>query len=600
MGYFFIVVGILFVIDFLCCLFMLKSRIKKITSFFSIIIMIILLFLTFYITKTTGFLSNLDLDYKTYNYSVVTLKDGSYMNLKELSNETLGYYDDGTQESSKALKKVKGKINLETNGYNDTHALASSLLDGEVEAILLEDSHLEILNESLVTNDEAFQELVKHVYQFSIQTKTSDISRDINVTTEPFNIYVSGIDTYGEISSVSRSDVNMVVTVNPDTRQILLTSIPRDYYVSLHGKSGYKDKLTHAGLYGTDMSIQTIEDLLDIKINYYMKVNFSSVIQIVEAIGGVNVYSDYDFTSIDGYHYDHGYNEVNGEEALSFARERKAFATGDRQRVKNQQALLQAVFAKCMNASIITKYSKLLDSFEQSFVTNMKMSRMTSLVKLQLSKNLSWNMVVNSLNGSDDRNYTYSAPSQKVYVMSPLENSVLYGSQLINQVLDGKVLNKEEVATGASDANRVTQSSVTTSKTENKTFKEDNKKEERDDTNKKNTTGGSINSSSKEEKLKVRLGRSSVSFVEGDEYIYYGYTALYNGDDVTDNSGLVEKFSINGKVFDNYPDLVFYVSGLENGNYTIIYTIQYKGESAILEQDVEIKELKVDSKLRSE
>ena len=175
----------------------------------------------------------------------------------------------------------------------------------------------------------------------SIKTKSKSIAKKVKVTKESFNIFISGIDTYGKISSVSRSDVNMVVTVNPKTKQILMTSIPRDYYVTLHGVKGYKDKLTHASLLGIENSVMTVEDLLDIDINYYIKVNFSSVINVVDSLGGVDVYSEYDFTSIDGYHYSKGYNKVNGEEALSFVRERKAFASGDNQRIKKQNKSLQ-------------------------------------------------------------------------------------------------------------------------------------------------------------------------------------------------------------------------------------------------------------------
>ena len=400
---------------------MIKGKKKKIGSFLSIIVILIFSLLDFYLAKTTGLMSNLNLNYKTYNYSVIVLKSSHYKKLKDITGKELGYYDDSSDITKEALNKVMTKEELTAKDYNDTEKLANALMDKKVDAVLIEDSYLDILNENITIEGKSFKDYIRKIYKFVLVKKTSDISKDTNVTKTPFNVYVSGIDTYGEISSVSRSDVNMVVTVNPETQQILLTSIPRDYYVKLHGKSGYRDKLTHAGLYGVDMSIQTIEDLLDIDINYYVKVNFSSVVDIVNAIGGVNVYSDYTFTSIDNYHYTKGYNAVNGEEALSFARERKAFAAGDRQRVKDQQALLKAIFDKCTSKAIITKYSKLLDSMKNSFVTNMKMSRLTSLVKMQLTKNYDWNIVTNSLNGSDSKNYTYSAPSSLAYVMEPTE-----------------------------------------------------------------------------------------------------------------------------------------------------------------------------------
>ena len=583
-----LVIGIILIISGFNILLMLKSKKKKTGFGISVLLILIFGLLSFYINKTTGLLSNLNLTYKTYNYSVVVLKDSSYEKIKDIDGLTLGYFDDGSVEMEKALNKVLGKVELETTGYEDNHTMAEALLSDTVDAILIEKSYLEILSESMIDDMGSFKDKVREIYDFVIIANTNDISKDINVTKEPFSIYVSGIDTYGEISSVSRSDVNMVVTVNPATQQILLTSIPRDYYVELHGKSGYPDKLTHAGLYGTDMSIQTIEDLLDIEINYYVKVNFNSVINIVDAIGGVTVYSDYTFTSLDNYHYKEGYNEVNGEEALSFARERKAFAVGDRQRIKNQQALLRAIFDKCTSKAIITKYSKLLDSMHGSFVTNMKMSRLTSLVRLQLSKNYSWNLVTNSLTGSDASKYTYSAPSQKAYVMVPEEESVLYATELINKVLAGEKLDEETMEKVSDYVNKVTKENNSNNNPSD-SIKDDDKDEEFEE----EITIESDDISNKDG-LEAKLVKANVTLVEGDEYIYHGYSVTYNGEDITGDSNIKEIFSIDRETFDNYLDLVSYVSKLTSGNYTINYTISYKKESVFLTQNVIIKELELD------
>ena len=573
--YLMLVIFVVLLIDSILFLMLYRTKRKKIGCFLSMLCIFAFSLFDFYLGKTTGLLSSLNLNYKTYNYSVLVLKEENYKKLKDISSKKLGYLDNGSEEGKEALKKVMSKEELTSSGYEDSEKLANALIDKKVTAILVENSYLEILNENISVEGKSFKEITRKIYGFTIVKKVSDISLDTNVTKSPFSVYISGIDTYGEISSVSRSDVNMVVTVNPATQQILLTSIPRDYYVKLHGKSGYPDKLTHAGLYGTDMSIQTIEDLLDIKINYYVKVNFSSVVDIVNAIGGVNVYSDYDFTSIDQYHYTKGYNAVNGEEALSFARERKAFATGDRQRIKDQQALLKAIFDKCTSKAIITKYSKLLDSMKNSFVTNMKMSRLTSLVKMQMSKNYSWNIVTNSLNGSDSKNYTYSAPSTKAYVMLPEESSVSYAHELINKVLEGEKLDKVTVEEGATTANRVT----------------------RTDTSESSSTGNSnsestTNHDSTKKGLEIKLGKSKVCYDKNTDssFTYYGYTLSYDGVDVTKNSGVKENFIINGKSYDNYKDLVFYVSKLDKGNYTITYEITYQGYIVKDTQNVEIIE----------
>ena len=580
--YLFLVIFFLIAVNLLFFKMVFWGKRKGISRFFLILLILILGLVDFYLGKTTGLLSRLNLNYKTYNYSVVVMKESSYHRLKDISGKKLGYYDSGSEEVSKALNKVMRKEELSKVGYEDTEKLAQALLDGTVDSILIENSYLEILNENVVADGQGFKSLVRTIYSFVIVQQTNDISRDINVTKTPFSIYISGIDTYGEISSVSRSDVNMVVTVNPETRQILMTSIPRDYYVQLHGKSGYKDKLTHAGLYGIDMSIQTIEDLLDIKINYYVKVNFSSVVDIVNAIGGVNVYSDYTFTSIDNYHYTKGYNAVNGEEALSFARERKAFATGDRQRVLDQQALLRAIFEKCASKEIIVKYSKLLDSLQNSFVTNMKMSRLTSLIKLQLSKNYDWNIVTNSLNGSDAKNYTYSAPSTRAYVMEPEEDSVSYAHQLIQKVLEGEKLDKETVVADSSKANRVTKKDTSDSSV----------------VDKKDDSVETKSSSDNTEKLVLKLGKSEVSYqrvIEKDgkfnDFTYYGYTLLYQGVDVSKNSGVRESFKVNGSTFNQYGQLISYMNELKAGTYTIVYEIVYQGYVVRENQKVVITEV---------
>ena len=257
-----------------------------------------------------------------------------------------------------------------------------------------------------------------------------DIVKEVNVTKDTFTIYVAGIDTYGSVSSVSRSDVNMLVTINPKTGQVLLTSIPRDYYVRLHGTTGYKDKLTHAGIYGVDMSVQTLEDLLDIDINYYVRVNFTSLIKLVDALGGVDVYSEYSFNSNaglgyqDGFHFSKGYNHVNGEQALAFVRTRKAFIGGDRVRGKNQQALIEAIIRKVCSPTIIMRYTSILDSLEGSFDTNLSMNDITSLARYQIDKMPDWNISSISLDGTDGSEYTYSFSGQKLYVMIPSEDSV--------------------------------------------------------------------------------------------------------------------------------------------------------------------------------
>lgn len=269
-----------------------------------------------------------------------------------------------------------------------------------------------------------------------------DFIAELDVDEEPFTIYVSGNDSYGEVTvEDGRSDVNILLTVNPNTRQILMTTTPRDYYVELPFGEGCWDKLTHAGNYGIDCSMKTLEALYDVEIDYYLRVNFSGFESIVNALGGVDVYSDYAFTSLHGgYYFEQGYNSVDGAAALAFVRERYAFEDGDVQRGKNQMAMIRAIMDKAMSPALVTGYLGLMDSVSDSFVTNMPKGSISDLVKMQLSEGGSWNIVSNSVNGYVSEAYTYSDDSQLLSVMLQDEASVQQAAELIDRCENGEVL----------------------------------------------------------------------------------------------------------------------------------------------------------------
>ncbi len=265
---------------------------------------------------------------------------------------------------------------------------------------------------------------------------------DVDVAEEPFTIYISGNDSYGAVTlEDGRSDVNILLTVNPNTRQILMTTTPRDYYVELPLGEGCWDKLTHAGNYGIECSMQTLEALYDVEIDYYLRVNFSGFESIVNALGGVEVYSDYAFGTSGGYYFEQGYNAVDGAAALEFVRERYSFEDGDVQRGKNQMEMIRAIMDKATSPALITGYLGLMDSVSDSFITNMPRSSISDLVKLQLNEGGSWNIVSNSVNGYVSEAYTYSDSSQMLSVMLQDEASVQYASELIDRCENGEVLN---------------------------------------------------------------------------------------------------------------------------------------------------------------
>lgn len=476
--YFIAILIFLFVVNVILDYFLFRKKVKKkkkiIALCISILFIILSFFPLFYIGRTANFMESIvACDYKLENYSVVVLKSSEYKDVDDIKELSVGIYEN-TDGINKAKKELLNKVDVTFENYDDLDNIKKDLMDGKVNVLLLEDSILSMMKE----DSPEFEEAIKVIYTFKIKIKSSNEAKDVNVVLDSFNIYITGIDTYGDISSVSRSDVNIVMTVNPKTKQVLLTSIPRDYYVELHGKKGSRDKLTHAGIYGTDMSIGTIEDLLGIEINYYFKVNFTSFVDIINALGGIEAYSKYSFTSIDGYKYSEGYNKMNGEEALSFARERKAFSEGDRQRGADQQAVIEAVIKKMSNKSIISKYNSLLNSIEGKFQTNMSPEKIKSLVKMQLDDLASWNVTSISLDGSNGMGITYSGGNQQLYVMIPNWDTVDEASSTIKAVLDGKKLDesfKPDKTTSTRVMKNYSGSDNYVKKTEEK---EDNKKED--------------------------------------------------------------------------------------------------------------------------
>lgn len=400
-----------------------KAGYKWFFNIFSILFLVVFSFGIFYIQDTFDFMNQIrDSGYQTDYYYVMVREDAPYQELRDVEGKTIGTTPMETENYQEAFSKLQNELSFSEKTYQDAVVMGQDLLDTNLEVIFISNVYCDIVEDAI----SSFEEETRVLYTISVDTKEEVEKKDVAVKEEPFNIYISGIDIYGKISSVSRSDVNMVVTVNPTTHEILLTSIPRDYYVQLHGTTGLKDKLTHAGVYGINTSVQTVEDLLDIDINYYVRVNFTTLIELVDAIGGIDVYSDYEFTSRHGnYHFVKGLNHMNGKQALGFVRERYAFADGDHQRVKNQQAVLMGIFEKLTSSTaLITNYSTILDTLGNSFQTNMGSDKIYSLINLQLSKMPNWTISSISLDGSNAYRYTYTYPVQELYVMDPDYESV--------------------------------------------------------------------------------------------------------------------------------------------------------------------------------
>lgn len=432
---------ILILVDVVLIKFLLvRNHLRIVSSIISIILIIVLCYVIIHEITTLNFFSKIGgMHYKIVNYEVVVLNDSSYDKLDDLKKEEIGLLNTTEKDYKEAIKELEKKIKFDNKSFNDNDALRDNLIEGEIAAILIEESTNNILKEE----DEEYKEKTKVIYSFEVKIEVEDISKKVDITKNPFSIYITGIDTYGSISTASRSDVNIVVTVNPKTKKVMLTSIPRDYYVKLHSKKEH-DKLTHAGIYGVEESVTTIEDLLNIDINYYVKVNFTSLIDIVDSINGITVNSNYDFktgvydSNTRPYSFKKGKNELNGKEALAFSRERKAFNGGDRVRNENQQLVLKAIADKVLSPTILTKYNSLLSSLEGAFVTNLDDSEITSFIKKQLDENSDWDISNYVLEGTDSSDYTYSYKSGKSYVMLPDLDSVNSAIDKINEVLNNE------------------------------------------------------------------------------------------------------------------------------------------------------------------
>ncbi len=437
--YFIIISIILIIIDIIASLLLIKRKKNKriIGIVLSIIISIALSIGLVYEFKTNSFFDVITNNKKVQENYIVVIKKDKFKDLKELKSlATLNIHDT-------SYKNAKDKINnitkLENKEYDDTLTMVDDLLKDKVDAMLIEESQEKILSE----NYEDYSNKTSILYDFKVEYIPTDISKNTDITKNSFNIYISGIDTYNSINSVSRSDVNMIASINPNTNKVSLVSIPRDYYVPLYNKVGYKDKLTHSGIYGIETSVKTVENLLDIDINYYVKFNFNSIIKLVDALNGIKVYSEQTFTSglydeqtTQQYTYYKGYNNLNGKQALSFARERYSFADGDRVRAAHQQVIIEAIIDKVTSPQVVVNYTSILDAMSNTFITNMESENLKKFIKKVLDENKKWEVEKLVLTGSNSMEYTYSYPKQKLYVMLSDEDSINEAKEQIKNTLE--------------------------------------------------------------------------------------------------------------------------------------------------------------------
>ena len=371
------------------------------------------------------------------NYHVIVLAESNYEEIHQIEDEIVYVVDTESKMYNEAKERLLTEVSVTYKKETDPSAVGEQLIDNKGKKkdniIFLSESNYEMICDE----HKEFKRGTKIIHTVSVAVKSDDFAKRINVTEDPFNILISGVDTRGGIEDVCRSDVNMIVTVNPETREILLTSMPRDSYVKLHTYE-MMDKLTHSGIYGVEETIATIEDWLEIEINYYFRVNFVMLVDLVDAIGGVTVDSPVAFKSaVSEYTYVEGENERDGKAALYFVRERKAFKKQDEARIANQQRVLKAILKKVTQSEVIlTGYTDILDAVEGSMQTNMSNKDITSLVKMQLKDMSGWTIKTTAVDGDGASKGTYSmGPNRMLFVSVPKEESVKKDKQDIRQVM---------------------------------------------------------------------------------------------------------------------------------------------------------------------
>ncbi len=377
-----------------------------------------------------------DLDYQTDNMVAVVRADDPAKELSDIANYRFGIQNGSdTENTEKMIADIEEKLgrDIKVQEYPNIQEEAEALLSGRIEAAVYNDAFTSILEEY----EEDYSSKIKVIYQYGVETPVETVQGEAQDVQQPFNVYVSGIDVDGPISTTSRSDVNIIVSVNPQEHKILLTTTPRDYYVTIPGISGeQRDKLTHAGIYGVNKSIETLENLYGIDISYYVRVNFTSVVKIVNALGGVDVDSPYAFTTTHGkYEIKQGMNHLNGDMALGFVRERYSFSSGDNQRGKNQEILLAALINKAMSPAILRDMGTLISTLGENVETNMGSDQISSLINWQLSSGSSWTIESQAAIGAGDTQACFSSGSQPLYVMWPNETSVNNISQKIKDLI---------------------------------------------------------------------------------------------------------------------------------------------------------------------
>lgn len=452
MTYVLVLIGVLLILLGITLLTQIGARGKGIPGkIFSVVLSIVLAIGSYSIGTVNGAFEKMTgANTKTSAVLVAVREDNSAEKIEDTVGYEYGvYYGADETQITSTINKINEEIQseIQTKEYESVIELAQALLNGEVEAIIYKGSQEGLINEQI----DEFEELSRNIYSYNIVVEIENESVDVDMT-EPFAVYLSGIDTTGDVSAEGRSDVNIIAVVNPTSHQVLLVTTPRDYYVTIPNISyGQYDKLTHAGIYGVDASMATLENLYDVEIPFFGKVNFTSMINIVDELGGLDVESDATFTTStnSGIVFDvtEGMNHFNGKQALAFCRERKNLPDGDNARGRHQQAVITAIIKKMMSPAMLKGAMGIIESVSDGVDTNMSMDQIQALIKTQLRTGAEWNIYSVSATGYGERNVCYSSGSASLYVTVPDDTSVANIQALIDDVIAGNPIEDSESTT---------------------------------------------------------------------------------------------------------------------------------------------------------
>lgn len=390
-----------------------------------------------------------DVKVQEYVFGVFVRTEDKAQSLDDVKRYDMGYslsYD--RNNTRKAINVIENeldrKLNLEE--YRDIFEMVDQVLAKEKDAFILSTAYVDILEDQEEYADIA--DKIKCVYECTVTIETDVPEKEevsFDVTKDPFVAYISGHDTsFAAIRA--NSDVNILAVVNPSTKQVLLINSPRDSYVEISvSPDGALDKLTHCGTYGVECSMDTLGDLYDIDIKYYAQLNFNGFIRLIDAVGGISVYSEKHIETHDGYTFVHGTNYLNGDQALRFVRERKLYPGGDRVRGKHQMEVIKGLIAKLSSGALLRNYNGILDSMGKYFRCNVPQEDLASLVKMQLSDLAEWNIQMYAITGTGDSKTSYSLPNLYTYVMIIDPATVDHAKKLINMVYEGEVIEAEDL-----------------------------------------------------------------------------------------------------------------------------------------------------------